>query len=144
MTEIANGLLLQHLNVNKTFNIDMSKVGKFEFDPNVTVPAEDALADRQEFYVKDIHGIRGNPKRRSTLLFLVEWEGYEDRTWEPWSHLRHNSVLKQFLSAAERRDLRALAKGMKIPQRKSDLMEEPPPPSQGGSPAHLFLFSLLV
>eukprot|EP01042_Synura_sphagnicola_P032702 gene32702-42048_t len=88
----------------------MSKVRKFEFDPNVTVPAEVALADRQEFYVKAIHGIRGNPKRRSTLLFLVEWEGYEDRTWEPWSHLRHNSVLKQFLLAAERRDLRALAK----------------------------------
>jgi transposase InsO family protein len=103
---------LQHLNVNKTFNVDTSKVRKFEYDPSHTDPAQVALADRQEFYVKAIHGVQGNPKRRSTLKFLVEWEGYDDHTWEPWSHLRHNTVLKQYLSTSERKDLRSIAKTM--------------------------------
>jgi len=100
---------LQHLNINKTFKIDPSKVHKFNYDPARTDPAEVALRDKQEFYVQAIHGVKGNPKRRSTLTFLVEWEGYDEGTWEPWSHLRHNTILHEYLRNHPTRDLRKLA-----------------------------------
>jgi transposase InsO family protein len=100
---------LQHLNINKTFKIDPSKVHKFNYNPARTDPAEVALRDKQEFYVRAIHGVKGNPKRRKTLQFLVEWEGYDERTWEPWSHLRHNTVLHQYLRNHPTRDLRKLS-----------------------------------
>lgn len=100
---------LQHLNINKSFKVDPSKVHKFNYNPDRTNPAEVALRDKQEFYVSAIHGVRGNPKRRKTLEFLVEWEGYDERTWEPWSHLRHNTVLHQYLRNHPTRDLRKLS-----------------------------------
>jgi len=102
--------MLQHLNINKVFAIDPSKVHKFNYDPADTNPAEVALRDKQEFYVKTIHGTRGNPQRRKTLEFLVEWEGYIERTWEPWAHLRHNTVLHEFLRNHHNKELRKLTK----------------------------------
>jgi hypothetical protein len=101
---------LQHLNTNRTFTTDPSKVHKFNFDPHRTDPADIALRDKQEFYVQAIHGTRGLPQRRKTLQFLVQWEGYEERTWEPWSHLRNNIVLHRYLINHPNKELRKLAK----------------------------------
>lgn len=100
---------LQHLNINRTFMIDPSKVRPFHFDQRFTKPEEVALQDKQEFFVKAIHAVRGNPKRKRSLSFLVEWEGYQEMTWEPWSHLRHNIVLHEYLRESTEKDLRKLA-----------------------------------
>jgi hypothetical protein len=89
--------------------IDPSKVRPFQFDQRYTNPEEVALQDKQEFFVKAIHAARGNPKRKRSLSFLVEWEGYQEMTWEPWSYLRHNIVLHEYLRGTTDKDLRKLA-----------------------------------
>lgn len=104
---------LQHLNFDKTFKIDPSKVRRFHYDPQRTDPSQVALRDKQEFIVRAIHGTRGNPKRRTLLEFDVEWEGYDERSWEPWSHLRHNIVLHDYLEHHQNKDLRRLARVIK-------------------------------
>jgi len=111
-----NRYTLQHLDDNKTFLVDASKVRKFNFDPNVTNPVDVALQDRQKFYVEAIHGVRGDPSKRSTLSFEVEWTGYTERTWEPWTHLRKNIILHQYLSKSSNHHLRKLANSQIIQQ----------------------------
>ena len=105
----ARKYTLQHLNMNKTFISDPSKVTKFNYDPERTDPAEVALRDKQEFYVQSIEGWKGSPQRRKTLSFLVKWEGYEETTWEPWSHLRNNMILHSYLKNSSNKELRKLA-----------------------------------
>ena len=43
---------------------------------------------------------RGNPKPLSKLSFLVAWHNYpsSSNTWEPYSNVKHLSVLHQYLS----------------------------------------------
>ncbi len=113
--EARQHYVLEHLNEQRTFNIDPAKVRKFDFDPNDTYPARVALSDRQEFYVKAIHGVKENPQRKRFSTFLFEWEGYEEQMWERWSHLRHNSILQQYLSKSGDKTLRNIAKKMLNP-----------------------------
>ena len=42
---------------------------------------------------------KGKPTKRSSLKFLVKWVGYDDshNTWEPWSNVRDNIILHQYL-----------------------------------------------
>ena len=49
------------------------------------------------FEVKAIHGKKGKGK---TLQYLVEWEGYTERTWEPAAYLDNNVVLAEWLEAS--------------------------------------------
>ena len=41
----------------------------------------------------------GNPKRKSSMDFLVRWLGYDESEdlWLPWSALHNNSVLHTYL-----------------------------------------------
>mgnify|MGYP000847459154 CR=1 FL=1 len=108
-----NQYTLQHLNNAKTFAVDPTRVQNFQYDPAEVNPTEVALMDNQEFEVKDIHGMRGNPRDgRHTLYFLVEWTGYVEKTWEPWSNLNHNLVLKEYLKKSSSKALQQLAKHM--------------------------------
>ena len=49
-----------------------------------------AIADQHEFVVESILDHRGDPRRKSSLEFLVHWAGYssEEDTWEPWKNVR--------------------------------------------------------
>lgn len=111
--------ILQHLNSNRTFTSDPSRVHKFNYDPARTKPAEVALRDKQEFYVQAIHGVKGHPQRKKTLQFLVQWEGYDERTWEPWSHLRNNIILHKYLLDSPNKELRKLAKSNVIEEQQN-------------------------
>ena len=110
--EARNHYRLQHLNVEKTFVVDPTKVSEFVFNPTVTDPKQVALMDNQEFLVEDILEARGNPHRRTSLKFLVRWRGYEETSWEPWKNLRHNIVLKEYLEKSQNSAFHKLAKGM--------------------------------
>lgn len=78
-----------------------------------------ALRDKQEFYVQAIHGVKGHPQRKKTLQFLVQWEGYDERTWEPWSHLRNNIILHKYLLDSPNKELRKLAKSNVIEEQQN-------------------------
>ena len=43
----------------------------------------------------------GDPKRVTTLKFLIKWLGYDDthNTWEPWKEVRDVEVLHTYLRA---------------------------------------------
>jgi len=66
-------------------------------------PNNVALADVLQFNVEAIRGMKGKFTRLKTLQFLVKWEGYpeEENTWEPWSNLRANAVLHEWLRTHE-------------------------------------------
>eukprot|EP00596_Hydrurales_sp_CCMP1899_P005945 CAMPEP_0119046074 /NCGR_PEP_ID=MMETSP1177-20130426/44207_1 /TAXON_ID=2985 /ORGANISM="Ochromonas sp, Strain CCMP1899" /LENGTH=213 /DNA_ID=CAMNT_0007018707 /DNA_START=29 /DNA_END=670 /DNA_ORIENTATION=+ len=52
-----------------------------------------------EFFVEKILSMTGDPKRVSTLEFLVKWLGYDDsyNSIEPWANLRDVEVLHNYL-----------------------------------------------
>ena len=57
-----------------------------------------ARRDRMEFFVESIEDRQGG-LTRSTIEFLVKWKDYPDskNTWEPYTHLRDNEVLHDYL-----------------------------------------------
>ena len=57
------------------------------------------MVDREEYLVEEILAHRGDPKRKTSLEFLVKWKGYtdENNSWEPWNNLKDNSFLHDYL-----------------------------------------------
>ncbi|KAL1496910.1 hypothetical protein AB1Y20_014489 [Prymnesium parvum] len=49
--------------------------------------------DEETYDVKCIHAQRGKGK---TLMYHVEWEGYEERTWEPAAYLHGTIALEEW------------------------------------------------
>ena len=70
-------------------------------DPNFLDPSGVALKDRGEFHVEAIRQHTGNVARKSSLDFLVKWTGYaeSENEWVPWSQLRNNPILHEYLRA---------------------------------------------
>jgi hypothetical protein len=62
-------------------------------------PESVALKDKGEFVVNSIVRHTGNSNRKSDMDFLVRWEGYTaaDDQWLPWSALRNNPKLHDYL-----------------------------------------------
>ena len=54
--------------------------------------------DEGLFDVEAIHGKKGKGK---SLMYLVEWVGWEEKTWEPAALLTNNIVLKAWLKSSE-------------------------------------------
>ena len=74
----------------------VSRLVRFNHDPNHTNPAVVAQADKQAFTVESILGFarRSNFKsQKKNLYFRVKWVGYEEETEEPWANLRTNISL---------------------------------------------------
>lgn len=90
---------VQDLVTLKEEKVHVSLLKKFEYDPDLVDPAEVARHDTQEFLVEQILAHRGNFERKSGLEFKVRWQGYgpEHDTWEPWSELRNNTALHDYL-----------------------------------------------
>jgi hypothetical protein len=57
-----------------------------------------AATDQDEFIVEAILAHRGNAKKKSSLEFLIKWQGYEDEfnTWEPYSLVKDLQLLDQY------------------------------------------------
>jgi hypothetical protein len=78
----------------------VKRLRPFNYEKDHTNPSLVANRDRQMFDVYKIHRHKGNKKRATTLTFEVEWTSYPsptDYTMEPWSNLRTNSVLHDYL-----------------------------------------------
>ena len=74
---------------------------KFIFNPLFVDPADVARRDYLEYFVERIEEHRGNPKRLTTLEFLVKWSTYDTHhnSWEPYSNLRKTTQLHDYLRA---------------------------------------------
>jgi hypothetical protein len=79
--------------------VHVSRLSPFRYDTKRTDPTNIANRDYQLFEVESILHHQGDTKRKSTLTFLVHWAGYShsEDSWEPWSELRNNPILHQYL-----------------------------------------------
>ena len=107
VNRVGTTYTLQDLILGKNTDFHISCLSPFHYDPAVTNPKDVAVQDNQEFLVEAILDFRGDKTRRSGLEFLVQWAGYgpEHNSWEPFSGLRDNDILHEFLRTHRMRSL---------------------------------------
>jgi hypothetical protein len=88
---------IQNLITGQCQTLHISMLKPFYYDPALTDPANVALADKQLFIVERVLRHFGDPKKKRTLIFEVKWVGMDETTREPWSHLRDNILLHEYL-----------------------------------------------
>jgi hypothetical protein len=96
----GNTYTLQNLIDNKYEQVHIKLIHPFEYDPDNTDPADVARKDYiSGFVVEQILSHHGDKHRRSTLDFLVKWQGLDDthNLYIPYSELTKNPVLHQYL-----------------------------------------------
>ena len=84
---------------NHTISVHVSRLKTFEHDTARVDPLQIAAKDNEEDEVDSILDHVGDPKRKSSMDFLVKWTGYDDseNLWLPWSELRLNPKLHAYL-----------------------------------------------
>jgi len=78
----------------------ISRLQPFYYDPSETDLVLIANKDKQLAIVESILEMNGNPHgSRKDLMFKVHWKGRTERddSWEPYTNLRHNSILHEYL-----------------------------------------------
>ena len=99
VSSLGDDYTLKDLNNHNEFPIHVSQLKKFEYDAERTNPRVVALRDHHLRDVEKILQHKGTVKRKNTLQFLVRWAGFarSEDSWEPWSALRTNEVLHDYL-----------------------------------------------
>jgi hypothetical protein len=90
---------LQDMHTLKTFNVHVSLLKKYFSGSKKTDAQATALADKQFFIVEKVLSHHGDTRYKSLLTFQVKWEGSDETTREPWSHLRNNVKLHEYLAS---------------------------------------------
>jgi hypothetical protein len=95
--QIKNDITCKHVTSNVTYKLHASRVTLFVGSKNDAQST--ALLDREEFIVHSVVKHRGNPRKPSSLEFLIRWENYspEYDTWEPWMEMKKISVVHEYL-----------------------------------------------
>ena len=102
---------LLNLVTRREEDVHVTRIHPFEFDATRTDPIEVARRDVvSTFTVERILDHAGDPKRRRSMDFLVKWEGYadEENLWLPYSELRDNPALHEYLRNSNDGHLQAL------------------------------------
>jgi hypothetical protein len=95
-----NTYKLENLITRKFELIHVTDIHPFNYDENHEQPKNVARRDiTSSFEVREILEHAGDIDKRSTLDFFVSWVGLEDteNLWLPYSELRDNSVLHDYL-----------------------------------------------
>ena len=84
---------------DKNISVHISRLKEFEYDPLHHDPLAIAAKDNEEDEVESIIRHTGDPKRKTSMDFLVRWKGYDESEdlWLPWSELRTNNALHTYL-----------------------------------------------
>jgi hypothetical protein len=97
ISQHRNDITCKHVTLNTRHVLHSSRVHPFfgTYDDAKRI----SMVDREEFLVEEILAHRGNDKRKTSLEFLVKWQGYSDEnnSWEPWNNLKDNSFLHDYL-----------------------------------------------
>jgi hypothetical protein len=95
----SNTYVVQNLVTLRTYDINITRLRPFDFDPLTQNPLQMAIRDHTDLQeVARISDMKGNPKGRKTnLTFLVHWIGFAEPTWEPWKNVRNTTALVNFL-----------------------------------------------
>jgi hypothetical protein len=91
--------ILHNLVTNEEETIHVSRLKPFEYDPMHTDPVAVARADANEYVIGAVLAHSGDPKRKSSLDFLIRWEGYDESEdlWLPWKTVRLNTKVHDYL-----------------------------------------------
>ena len=89
---------LYDLVTTREYEYHVSDMKLFLYDPLLVDPVDVARRDRMEFFVESITDHQGC-FTRSTIEFFVKWMDYpeSENTWEPYTNLRDNEVLNDYL-----------------------------------------------
>jgi hypothetical protein len=92
---------LHDLVKDKDITVHISRLKSFEHDSLRHDPLAIAAKDYEEEPVEAILAHNGNPKRKTSMDFLVRWLGYDESEdlWLPWSALHNNVALHKYLKA---------------------------------------------
>ena len=84
---------------DKDIKVHVSRLKHFDYEPQIDDPTAIAAKDYEEDEVESILAHQGDPRRKSSLDFLVRWTGFDESEdlWLPWSALRDNVILHQYL-----------------------------------------------
>ena len=96
--QTKNDITCRHVITNIVSKLHSSRVTPIVGSSDAANKA--ALLDRDEYIVDSIITHRGNPKKATTLEFLIRWLNYssEHDTWEPWE-VKKVSVVHDYLYA---------------------------------------------
>lgn len=80
-------------------SVHVTRLKRFDYDADRLDPLSIAAKDYGEDEVEAIISHSGNPKRKSSLDFLVRWADETEDLWLPWSKLRLLPKLHDYLRA---------------------------------------------
>jgi len=97
---------LQNLVTEELNEYHVSRLRPFYYDDEDS-PRQTANRDSQQWDVDSIINHAGDQNHRKELLFRVRWLGHDEScdTWEPYSNLRHNIKLHDYLKANKMKKL---------------------------------------
>ena len=99
VTEVnGSKITVRSLVTRRTMSLHVSRLKAYD-SSRTDDPLRVAVHDGEEFIVDRLLAHRGTTKRNSD--FKVRWQGYEeaDDTWEPYSGLKDNEALEDYLLA---------------------------------------------
>ena len=96
-TQIPEDIAQQHDDAQ--YNATNNDGRRTEDDPTSTAEEPSYTPAPGEFEVAAILKHKGKAQKKSKMKFLVSWKGYDTihDSWLPWSALKHNSVLHEYL-----------------------------------------------
>jgi hypothetical protein len=99
ISSIGNTYKLYNFALDKEIEVNIKAMRQYHSTRQTLSDRSVALKDKGEFVVDYIVAHTGDAKRKSLLDFRVRWLGYEaaDDEWLPWSSLRNNPKLHDYL-----------------------------------------------
>ena len=88
---------VQNLTTNKLEDFKVNDLRPFRFNHTRTNPQEVALNDKDLYIVKSVLRHQGSMAKRSSMTFNIEWKGYDEEPWEPWTYVRDKAILHKYL-----------------------------------------------
>lgn len=106
----GDAYVLRDLVNGKEYTKSTHLLKRCELDETRYNPRDVALRDTADSYVvENIVKHSGELQVKKDLIFTVKWVGYEELTEEPWSNVRDNAVLHEYL--------RSIGKSQFIPKK---------------------------
>jgi hypothetical protein len=97
LSQRNNDISCEHVTLKRKVILHASRV--HPFFGTLEDARKISMVDKDEFLVEEIVSHEGDIRRKTSLEFVVKWAGYgsEHNTKEPWSNLRNNSALHDYL-----------------------------------------------
>ena len=105
----ANRVELEDLTGGKSRKVDVSRLKPFLVGPGVDPPRV-AAADLGEVQVDAVLAHKGNPRKRGSLEFQVQWSD-GDVTWQKWDSVKKLAAVDEYIRAFPGNDLKVLLVG---------------------------------